>query len=519
MFFLKFYVSEGRLVTVTMKSVNLVSLINAKKDLEVSLLNSYLDNFGIDLSKVKDQEWEGIKKITKEILERSTATSLVDNYFWGFTIEQISKEFDLLRIGKDSIINIELKSKNTGDKMKTQLVKNRYYLKFLDKEIHSFTFVVDENKLFLLSESNEMVEVDIDVLISKLKDQDLQDIKDINSLFNPTNYLVSPFNSTEKFLENNYFLTDHQENIKKFILEEITLPNSKFFSIEGNAGTGKSLLAYDIIKELKLREYEVLVIHCGILNDGHRHLKEKGWNIDSIRYYANYDLNKYKLVLVDEVQRIYVNQFENIVDKIRNSESGCKCLFAYDPKQCLRSKEIRNNIPNLIKDIVPKEQSFTLSEKIRTNKELAEFVKNLFNCNRASKKQKYSNIEIQYFSTPVMAKHYLQNHLLNSEWQIIDYTESTRVVYPYDHYLVHNGSNAHKVIGQEFDNVIAVIDEYFYYTEDGSLSTKGWGKDPYYHPTKMLFQIVTRARKKLKLIIIDNESVLQHCLKILGAEN
>ncbi|MEC1797216.1 DUF2075 domain-containing protein [Bacillus mojavensis] len=502
-----------------MKSVNLVSLINAKKDLEVSLLNSYLANFGIDQSKVKDQEWEGIKKLTKEILGHSTETSLVDNYFWGYTIDQISKEFDLLRIGKDSIVNVELKSKNTGEKMKDQLVKNRYYLKFLDKEIHNFTYVVDENKLFLLSENNEIGEVDIDVLISKLKDQDLQDIKDINSLFDPTNYLVSPFNSTEKFLTNNYFLTDHQENIKKFILKEIALPNSDFFSIEGNAGTGKSLLTYDIIKELKLREYEILVLHCGILNDGHRYLKEKGWNIDSIKNYANYDFNRYKLVLLDEVQRIYLNQFNNIVDEIRNSESGCKCLFAYDPKQCLRSNEIRNNIPNLIKDIVPNEHSFTLSEKIRTNKELAEFVKNLFNCKRVSKKQKYSNIEIQYFSTPTKAKLYLQNHLSNSEWQIIDYTESSRVVYPYDHYLVRNGCNAHKVIGQEFDNVIAVIDEYFYYTEDGSLSTKGWGNNPYYHPTKMLFQIVTRARKKLKLIIIDNKSVLQHCLKILDIKN
>lgn len=502
-----------------MKSVNLMSIINAKEDLELSLLNSYLANFGVDLSKVKDQEWEGLKKLTQEILGHSNKTSLVDNYFWGYTIEQISKEFDLLRIGKESIVNIELKSKNTGNKMRDQLVKNRYYLKFLDKEIHSFTFVVDENKLFLLSKNNEIEEVDIDVLIYRLKDQELQNIKDINSLFNPTNYLVSPFNSTKEFLTNNYFLTDHQENIKKIILKEITLPNSKFFSIEGNAGTGKSLLAYDIIKELKLREYEILVIHCGILNEGHRYLKEKGWNIDSIKNYVDYDLNEFKLVLIDEVQRIYLNQFNDIVRKIRNSESGCKCLFAYDPKQCLRSIEIKNNIPNLIQNIVPKEQSFRLSEKIRTNKELAEFVKNLFNCNRIRKEQKYSNIEIQYFSTPNKAKRYLQNHLYNSEWQIIDYTESSRVVYPYDDYLVHNGYNAHKVVGQEFDNVMAVIDQYFYYTEDGSLSTKGWGKGPYYHPSKMLFQIVTRARKKLKLIIIDNKSILQHCLRILGIEN
>ena len=40
----------------------------------------------------------------------------------------------------------------------------------------------------------------------------------IDSLFDPSNYLVSPFNSTKEFVKNNYFLTDHQEEIKNNII-------------------------------------------------------------------------------------------------------------------------------------------------------------------------------------------------------------------------------------------------------------------------------------------------------------
>ncbi|MCQ6373201.1 hypothetical protein NPM09_31980, partial [Bacillus cereus] len=37
----------------------------------------------------------------------------------------------------------------------------------------------------------------------------------------------------------------------------------------------------------------------------------------------------------------------------------------------------------------------------------------------------------------------------------------------------------------------------------------------YYDSTKMLYQMVTRARNKLHIVIIDNEEVLEKCLRIL----
>jgi anti-anti-sigma regulatory factor len=37
-----------------------------------------------------------------------------------------------------------------------------------------------------------------------------------------------------------------------------------------------------------------------------------------------------------------------------------------------------------------------------------------------------------------------------------------------------------------------------------------------YMPHKMLFQAITRARKKLKLIIVNNPEILERCMEILG---
>lgn len=47
---------------------------------------------------------------------------------------------------------------------------------------------------------------------------------------------------------------------------------------------------------------------------------------------------------------------------------------------------------------------------------------------------------------------------------------------------------SHGIIGQEFDNVGVIIDQCFYYNEDGKLQ---YSCKSYYHPVKMLFQNIT----------------------------
>ena len=127
----------------------------------------------------------------------------------------------------------------------------------------------------------------------------------------------------------------------------------------------------------------------------------------------------------------------------------------------------------------------------------------------------YSKVELKYFDCYETAKNYITKSRLNN-WKVINYTPSKHHNFPYQKFKIDDeNDNAHKVIGQEFDNIIAVIDQYFFYNNE-KLSTRNYKNKPYYHPTKMLYQIVSRTRKRLKIVIVKNPEILKRCLDILS---
>lgn len=440
-----------------------------------------------------------IKKINQKV-------EIFDRFFIGFKIPQIGKEFDLLRFDSNSIVSIELKKESTEEKIKEQLEKNKYYLSFLDKKLFCFTYVSSENKFYELGQNNDLNEVATREVVSKLIAQNSYIVNDIKSFFNPSDYLVSPFNSTDKFIKGYYFLTEHQKNIKSQVLKEIERPDTAIISIKGKAGTGKTLLIYDIAKELYKTE-EVLIIHCGYLNDGHHKLiNEYNWQIPFIGKVKEQDFSKYKLVIIDEAQRIFPPQFNYIIEKIKENNSNC--IISFDGKQTLRNWEKENNIPKKVDEI--KTHSFELTDKIRTNKDVADFIRMLFNRNIPCSGQYNQNVEITYFEDLKKVKEFMV-YLRTNNWQIINYTPERNIPPHWKFYIREEELNSHKAIGQEFDNVVAVIDEHFYY-DNGSLETR---YSSYYHSTKMLFQIMTRARLKIHLVIYKNKEILERCLQIL----
>lgn len=372
-----------------MREVNLISVVQAFNALDQSIYNNYFKLFGIqpDQDELKDLEsfLEQLNLINKDMY-------LIDRYFLNYSIPQISKEFDLLRIGDQYVVNIELKRESTKEKITKQLEKNRYYLSFLGKEMFSYTYVSSENQLYSLTSDHSLVKNDFVGLSKILSKQKCQNIDSIDNLFNPSNYLVSPFNSTERFVDGEYFLTGQQETIKNEFLRSMKSDESPYFSIYGKAGTGKTLLTYDIAKEITKTGSKVLTIHCGKLNQGHHKLREEyKWDIVSIKDWSTRDLAKYHLVVIDEVQRIYPSQLAAIMYQIKSAKSCC--IFSYDKRQCLRKWETNNNIEQQItEEASPKK--FNLTEKIRTNKEISSFIIGLFDKSKKVKKAKRANIEL-----------------------------------------------------------------------------------------------------------------------------
>lgn len=496
-----------------MKAINLKTLIDSYESLSQSILSSYLSIYGIRIAEkgkndgIKAHEFDAIKSFVSQFDDKESRMSLLDNFYVGYKIPQIPKEFDLLRINKDSVVNVELKSEANEEKILTQLRRNEYYLKFLDKRIVLFTYVQNTNTLYQLNQTGCLETTTFDVLSDELLKEN-REIGYIDSLFNPSNYLVSPFNNTEKFIENEYFLTNQQEEIEAQIFKVLNSPKFEIVALTGSAGTGKTLLTYDIAKKLRERRKEVLILHCGKLNEGQQMLRDRyKWNICQAKYIKKDDLCKYRVVIVDESQRVHKRQFDLLVTTAK--EQNLKILFSYDEKQYLRNEEKSIGISDRVSALT--QMVFKLTDKIRTNKEIASFIVSLFDSQKNLGNIEYPNIDIYYCSTAkdVIA---LSKSLLGKGWKVPIYTPGIYSAYRYQVYGVQGEDSAHSVIGQEFDKVVAVIDDTFKYDDSGQLIAS----NPYYSQRQMLYQILTRVRLKLSIIILNNEPMLERCLKILG---
>jgi hypothetical protein len=481
-------------------------MLQARASLKDQIFDTYLDYYGID---IKAAELDDLEKLFNKMKVSEASGGDLGDFYVGYKIPQIGKEFDLLRFGKTSIVNIELKRESSTQKIKAQLLRNSYYLSFIGRTVYAFSFVSSSGTLYFLGNDRELETVDAAHLLEVLAKQGAGSETAPDLLFNPSDYLVSPFNSTGKFLSGEYFLTHQQEQFKSGILSSIaTKTGAKFVGITGSAGTGKTLLTYDIAKHLYAENKKILIIHCGQLNRGHHHLAREGWQISAIRDYHKHDLNTVDLLIIDEAQRIKQSQLDDILKTV--TPAKCTCIFSYDKVQTLSNSETARDMAGKI-GAISSISTYRLSEKIRSNKEIANFIKMLFSRKASTQIQPGPNIRISYFDNSEDAKTYL-TRLDSAKWEVLRFTPSQYANEHHEKYFDSLSKTAHQVIGQEFDGVAIAMDKFFAYDAAGDLTYRGGA---YYDPTRMLFQNITRARRRLDLVIIDNEVILQRCLAIL----
>ncbi|MFU1555127.1 DNA/RNA helicase domain-containing protein [Aeromonas sp. A04] len=489
-----------------MKSINIISLVQAFDSLQSDEYHAYKKHYDLD---IKPNEVEDLRHFVINMYHVLPYVNIFNDFYVGYKIQHISKEFDLLRFGDNYILNVELKNSSTEVKVKKQLLRNKYYLSHINKVVHSFTYITQTNTLYKLGTNNDLEVVDFSFLTQLLTNQNLMKIDNPDVLFNPSDYLVSPFNSTEKFVNNQYFLTGQQEDIRDQAFNIINTHQPTFISITGGPGTGKTLLTYDIIKCVRDHK-RTLIVHCGNLNEGHHRLNQLGWHVIPVKNLKHHNLNNLDLIVIDETQRIYEHQFDKLVSDAKAANTSC--IFSYDKQQTLSSKESRLDIEGKINSI-GSVSKFKLSDKIRTNKEIAGFIKLLFNSQRNDVVfSNCGNVDFDYFTDLNSVKNYIQL-IGNDGWEVLNLTPSLHVTEHHESYSDSLNKCSHAVIGQEFDNVAVVIDEYFSYDNSGSLI---YLSRTYYDSVKMLFQNITRTRKRLKLIIIGNKHVLNRCLSVLN---
>lgn len=496
------------------RPINIYSISRISDELSFNIVEKHHSQ-KTDIQKTQYHEIESLRILVNKLFQTGMKVSDFDGFFYGFKIPQIGKEFDLLKFSEKYCLNIELKSTSVPDEqILGQLIKNRHYLNHLGKRVALYTVVTDTMTCYKLSMNNELVKVDLLEIKNRLLELAQSFISEIDALFRPSEYLVSPFNTPEKFIQGEYFLTHTQEQIKKNILKGVDEAFlGAYFHLTGKPGTGKTLLLYDVAKELS-RNGKTLVIHCGKLSDGQDKIKNEINNLNIIAAEQlrgdKFDLSKYGFILVDESHRIYVSQFNKICTSIQENDQVC--IFSSDPGQILSSAEKRRNIVGKIKSL-HLDGEFVLSEKIRTNKELNSFIMYMRDLKNAPKvPMNYFNVQLNYANTTQEAQNILE-YYRNEGYIFINYSKSNYCSSSYSAY--EEDFDTHHVIGQEFDKVVMLMDNSFFYDENGVLSGVPHPNPDYLYPN-LFYQGITRVREKLAIVVVGSESLFEKIASIVA---
>ena len=459
-----------------------------------------------EVHKIKEHEFHSLTTFVDVLFENHITIADLDGFYFSYSIKYVGKEFDLLKVCKnEKVLNIELKSEAISlEKIEKQLQQNQYYLGLISSKIYSFTFVEETKKFYRLDETGFHT-CKVEDLIQILKEFRIYETGEIEELFCAKDFLISPLNTPEKFIEHRYFLTQQQVEIKKNVLEQVENNiRPRMWGITGGAGTGKTLLLYDIAKECS-RYGKCCVIHSGMLLEGHQILNNMMENVDIMSVKAiDYELLKqYQFIFVDEAQRLTPKGFHTILNLSENNKTSC--IFFYDYFQVFTKAERKRNIPEKLKRI-PGFQERRLSGKIRSNKEIVSFIETLLDLTRMTRSYKYNNIDLFYTETAAEAKNIIQYYREEKNYVYIEYANLK--YYPNATDRFYGDLNAHHVIGQEFDNVVITLDKNFRYGANGKLQGRVH-PNPNYLFNKLFYQAISRAREKLCIIVIGNAELFE----------
>jgi hypothetical protein len=475
-----------------MKPINLLSHTASIKHAQIEYAQAFSRYESADPhKKVRDWEEKALLEFCEQFFHDSDF-SLAEGFFMNFTIPRISKEYDLLRFGKNWIVNIELKAQASQDKILKQLTQNAYYLSPLKKKVYSFSYIASERCLYQMKDGR-LYRCTSDQLKKILNEQIVLVDFDIQKAFQPENYLISPFHHPTQFLKGQYFLTTHQDQIEKCILSS----TSGYFCIQGGPGTGKTLLLYDLVKKRQTEE-RVCIIHCAKMNDAQNLLRSNGFTILSLKKAFIYlEQNKPDMVVLDEAQCLSFTQFQKLYEIF---EAGSiKTIFSLDTYQAELMEENQNSAVKHILQL-PELTLFRLTNRIRTSPQISGFIASLFDLSKKSRKVGFDHVHLAHFEEEEPCFWFIR-YLISMDYTFIDYPLNTQENHLFSG-LDGQKWIANEVYGLEFNKVCCVMDERFTYIQN-KLCACGKKREEM-KLLDLLYQIVTRAKDELYIVVYHN---------------
>lgn len=465
-----------------MKSVSIYALTRKQNLSNLSRLEYHLSGREKPL-KMRTWEINSMRALVDQ-LEKYMQEIYRLRLFYSFQILRLGKEFDLLQVKENQIVNIELKSGAVSeDAIRRQLIQNRYYLAILGRPVRSYTYISSQNRLVRLTNHDHIVEAEWEQLCAELQEKSADFSGDLEDLFQAEWYLISPLTQPERFLKKEYFLTAQQKDIERQILKSIRIKRGGYYHFSGLPGTGKTLLLYDIAMKLSGRQM-VCMIHCGASGQEwkrlHERLRRIVWVSDS-QITAEMRLDEYETVLVDEAHLLDKETLENIVE----AAGKRPVIFTSDCEDQLSPEEVDQSVKLGIAKL-PEIQTFRLTNRIRTNEEISSFVQNMMYIPDYKSGRRFPHVTVFYANDDQEAANLIQDakkqgyqHLLESE-----------------------------VAEKAYDSVAIILDGNYFYDSKKYLRSKK-------RTVRNLFHQLNSAKEKLMLIVKDNEPFYAMLLGLL----
>lgn len=457
---------------------------------------------------MKDVEKRDFKLLVINLLKELDNGEDINGWYFDTNIN-IVPDFDVLLFCENYIINIDLKDK-CNNKIKNKVVEkfkkqNRILQLVSHNEYLNLLFIADENRL-LLFKNNEFIKFSIHELAELLIKQTII-LNNLISDLKPSQYIISPLNNVNEYLEDLYCLTPEQEKIEKVIM------NPGMYGVEGEAGTGKTLVAFDLIK--KINNKKILFIFPGQVKKQHKNIESKMENLTiiSAKSYSNYEFNNYDVVIVDEAQRLYSHERAYIYQWGKQNYSSKTTIFFYHTKQSLGSKDSGGVMDSLCKTFEKDQlgKKLKLSKKIRSNAAIAAFTNNLFDLNKVPSMNITVTeinhfIQIKYFQNADDAKPWIRKLLDNYNYDFLVPTGDNLGQASSDQFSndFPDAINTHQILGGECKKVVTYIDESIKYSEKGALQKNS---SEYYFIDNELYVNMTRAEEKLAIAVINNKDI------------
>ena len=479
-----------------MKSISIYTITRNQSIDDIQKLERQLSQRDYFI-KIREWELESMKALVSNLQNHMSEVYLL-RFFYSFQIPRLGKEFDLLQIKENQIINIELKSGAVSDEaIRKQLLQNRYYLSVLGKPIQSYTYISSQDRLVKLTNHDHIIEADWEHLCTALQKESPDYPGNIEDLFEAELYLISPLTEPARFLRKEYFLTSQQRDIERQILRKIRTERTGFFWFSGLPGTGKTLLLYDIAMKLSTRQ-RVCMIHCGEAARDWEILHERLQRIDfltadQLNTSETADLDSYSAILVDESHLLSALQFNILLKSVRRQP----VIFSSDSEDMISLEEMDQTVIQKMEHL-PQIQTFHLTSRIRTNAELSSFIQNMLHLPQKKSSRNYPHIEVVYANDKVETQNLLNGYISHG--------------YQYRETYARTELNTAAV--RDTDRLITILDKRYYYDEEGYLRSFLQNSSES-SDVRVLFHLLNQAKENLALIIEKNKPVYEVLLELL----